>query len=67
MRYKPQANAEQTAASVIPPQIAKYLNLRCQCVRDLHMSVGVNIFRLVRAHTSAMLVSSLYLPFPPLS
>lgn len=48
-------STEQTAA-VAAPKISKYLNIRCQSVRDLHMYVGVNIFRLVRAQTSVMLV-----------
>ncbi|VDM19767.1 unnamed protein product [Hydatigera taeniaeformis] len=55
LRYNPYALATGKTVAVTDPKISKYLNVRCQSVRDLHMYVGVNVFRLVRAQTSSML------------
>ncbi|KAL5109496.1 Exportin-5 [Taenia crassiceps] len=55
LRYNPYVVSTGQNAAVAVPKISKYLNIRCQSVRDLHMYVGVNVFRLVRAQTSAML------------
>ncbi|KAH9284849.1 Radial spoke head protein 6 -like protein A [Echinococcus granulosus] len=55
LRYSPYVVSTGRTAAVAAPKIPKYLNIRCQSVRYLHMCVGVNVFRLVRAQTSAML------------
>ncbi|VDK34247.1 unnamed protein product [Taenia asiatica] len=55
LRYNPYVVSTGQTAAVDASKISKYLNIRCQSVRDLHMYVGVNVFRLVRAQTSAVL------------
>uniref|UniRef100_A0A5K3EH25 Xpo1 domain-containing protein n=3 Tax=Mesocestoides corti TaxID=53468 RepID=A0A5K3EH25_MESCO len=53
LRYNPCVVTSQATNTLGP--LRKYINLRCQSVKNMHISVGVNVFRLVRAQPSALL------------
>ncbi|KAM7532561.1 hypothetical protein Aperf_G00000129333 [Anoplocephala perfoliata] len=55
LRYNPQVSPSAGQSVSVPSQMLKYINLRCAAVRDLHTSIGVNIFRLVRGQATVML------------